>query len=170
VAAGEVSPVSEHVVSRRVERVGQVGPAGVARPERGAGDHQDECPGDACHPDNRVSVEQLDDPPQGGEDRSGTEDQTGEAAQQSHGRTLPPVVGMAGADRPDCRERDPRGADMAEAKINRFTAVVDVTHIEKMLRWAKTDNEHHFFSDERIFGGNDSAPEPLQYFTAATGF
>jgi hypothetical protein len=77
---------------------------------------------------------------------------------------------MAGADRPDCRERDPRGADMAEAKINRFTAVVDVTHIEKMLRWAKTDNEHHFFSDERIFGGNDSAPEPLQYFTAATGF
>ena len=59
---------------------------------------------------------------------------------------------------------------MSEPKVNRFTAVVDVTHIEKMLRWAKTDNDHHFFSDERIFGGNDSAPEPLQYFTAATGF
>lgn len=59
---------------------------------------------------------------------------------------------------------------VAEKQINRIEEVVDVTHIEKMLRWAKTDNGHHFFSDERVFGGVDSAPEPLQYFTAATGF
>ena len=59
---------------------------------------------------------------------------------------------------------------MATPKINSFTAVVDVTHIEKMLRWGRTDNGHSFFSDERVFGGNDSAPEPLQYFAAATGF
>jgi len=51
-----------------------------------------------------------------------------------------------------------------------FTAVTDITHIHKMLRWGVTDNGHHFFSDERAFGGDDSAPEPLQYFTAATGF
>lgn len=59
---------------------------------------------------------------------------------------------------------------MSEPKVNSFTAVVDVTHIEKMLRRGTTDNGHTFFSDERVFGGNDSAPEPLQYFTAATGF
>ena len=59
---------------------------------------------------------------------------------------------------------------MATPKINSFTAVVDVTHIEKMLRWGRTDNGHSFFSYERVFGGNDSAPEPLQYFAAATGF
>jgi hypothetical protein len=55
-------------------------------------------------------------------------------------------------------------------KRNTFTAVTDITHIHKMLRWGVTDNGHHFFSDERVFGGDDSAPEPLQYFTAATGF
>ncbi len=59
---------------------------------------------------------------------------------------------------------------MTAPKVNSFTAVVDVTHIEKMLRWARTDNGHSFFSDERVFGGNDSAAEPLQYFAAATGF
>lgn len=59
---------------------------------------------------------------------------------------------------------------MPDPKVNSFSAVVDVTHIEKMLRWGQTDNGHSFFSDERVFGGNDSAPEPLQYFAAATGF
>lgn len=56
------------------------------------------------------------------------------------------------------------------AKKTTFTAVVDVDHIEDMLRVGTTDNGHHFFSDERVFGGHDKAPEPLQYFTAATGF
>ncbi len=56
------------------------------------------------------------------------------------------------------------------SKRTTFTAVADVTHVQDMLRWATTDNGHHFFSDERVFGGHDSAPEPLQYFTAATGF
>jgi hypothetical protein len=55
-------------------------------------------------------------------------------------------------------------------KKTTFMAVTDVVHIDGMLRWATTDNGHHFFSDERVFGGNDSAPEPLQYFTAAAGF
>lgn len=59
---------------------------------------------------------------------------------------------------------------MSEPKKHHFTAVVDVTHIEKMLRRGTTDNGHHIFCDERVFGGEDSAPEPLQYFAAATGF
>jgi uncharacterized OsmC-like protein len=59
---------------------------------------------------------------------------------------------------------------MSGHKVNRITATVDIEHVEKMLRRARTDNGHHFFSDERVFGGDDSAPEPLQYFTAATGF
>lgn len=56
------------------------------------------------------------------------------------------------------------------AKINQFTTHADVVHVGKMLRWAETENGHKFFSDERAFGGEDAAPEPLQYFTAATGF
>lgn len=59
---------------------------------------------------------------------------------------------------------------MADVKVNEFTAVVDVRHIDAMLRSARTDNGHSFFSDERAFGGSDSAPEPLQYFAAATGY
>jgi hypothetical protein len=54
------------------------------------------------------------------------------------------------------------------AKRNTFPAVADVEHVKDMLRVATTDNEHHFFSDERVFGGHETAPEPPQYFTAAT--
>lgn len=58
----------------------------------------------------------------------------------------------------------------AEPKRNMFSRSVDVTHIDKMLRWGRTDDGRDIFCDEGVFGGDGSAPEPLQYFTAATGF
>ena len=59
---------------------------------------------------------------------------------------------------------------MDMSQVNTFTAEIEVTHVGDMLRWAETSRGHKFFSDERAFGGADSAPEPLEYFTAATGF
>lgn len=52
---------------------------------------------------------------------------------------------------------------------NTISMSADITHIEKMLRRAEIDG-YRFFSDERAFGGDSSAPEPLMYFTASAGF
>ena len=65
---------------------------------------------------------------------------------------------------------DPNEIGAIVSKVTTFTAEVDVTHIEKMLRRAETPRGHQFHSDEQSFGGADTAPEPLEYFTAATGF
>lgn len=52
---------------------------------------------------------------------------------------------------------------------NTLSLTADISHIEKMLRRAEIA-DFHIFCDERAFGGDGSAPEPLMYFTAAAGF
>lgn len=58
---------------------------------------------------------------------------------------------------------------MNEVKRNVIELTADVTHIEKMLRRGTVEG-FTVFSDERVFGGDGSAPEPLMYFTLAAGF